>query len=508
MKSQTSQGNLTNRTLAGLRWTYIATFTSFGLQLIYQAVINRMLLPAAFGLMQIAGLTLQFSKYFAAMGVGQAIIQKRNLEDIDVRVAFTSSVLLGICFSSVIWMAAPIIGDFFNEPSSVAIVQAMGLSLTITSFGVTAQNLLRREMRFYDLAIREIVSYTVGYLIVGLTCAFLGLGVWSLVAASLTAVSLGSLLAYTASRHTVVPSMRRSALTGLYGFGSRVSLISFMEFLGSNLDTIAVGRYAGTSLLGQYGKAYYLTNLPTSRLTSGLSDVLFPSFSKLQDEVERTRRAYISAITVAAFLLLPICTGIAVANEEIGGAILGNNFDQAIAVLPILAIAAGFSVLSKFAGVLAMARAELNRKALLQASYLVAFVSFLFIARGRGLWAYAAALAAGEFVRHVMYVALLPRLIELRRIDAIRSYVPGLMGATVVGTFIYLAKMTGDAAGFALVVTLSLEIIAGALGLLAALRLPVARPVRLELWDRLSFDERQQAHAGLARRVLASVVRP
>lgn len=504
----TGPGNLTARTLVGLRWTYIATFSSFALQLIYQAAINRMLLPAAFGLMQIAGLTMQFSRYFAAMGVGQAIIQKRDLEPIDVRVAFTSSVLLGGLFSTAIWISAPIIGDFFNEPSSVSIVRTMGLSLIITSLGVTAQNILRREMRFYDLALRDTISYILGYLVVGLSCAYLGAGVWSLVAASLTAVGMGSLLAYRAVRHSIVPSLARHSLAGLYGFGSRVSLISFMEFLGSNLDTIAVGRYASTNLLGQYGKAYYLTNLPTSRLTSGLSDVLFPSFSKLQDEVDRTRRAYISAITVGAFIMLPVCTGIAVAYREIGAAILGDNFDQAIAVLPILAIAAGFSVLSKFAGVLALARAELNRKALLQGTYIAAFACFLFLARGRGLWAYATALAAGEMVRHVLYIFLLPRLIELRRLAALRCYVPGVVAGLVVGIGILLAKMAGEAAGAPLLVTLALEGLAGALALIVALRLPFGRTVRAELRGRLSLDRAVSPASGRFRWILAKIVSP
>jgi O-antigen/teichoic acid export membrane protein len=500
--------NLTSRTLHGLRWTYLASGAGAVLQIGYAAVMGRLLDPVTFGLMAMAMLAMRFTKYFATMGVGQALVQKPDLDEKDVRAGFTSGILLGLAFFALIWVAAPLIGGFFSERTVVPILRWLGGSLLFTGLGTTAESLLRRELRFRELAIREILAYVLGYLGVGVGLALLGAGVWALVGAAVSANLFGSVLAYAVARHPLRPLFAWRRFRRLYGFGARVSVISFLEFIGTNLDTIAVGRFAGTAPLGQYNRAFLLTSLPTGYLTRSLSQVLFPSFSRIQADTARIRRVYLSAVALAGIILLPVTAGMAVAAREIVLVVLGPQWGEGVAILPILAAAAAFKVLTHFAATLCEARAELNSKLAIQTSCLLAFGAFLYLARGQGLWAYATAYAASEALRHLLYTLLLRRVLGVGVRETLENYRPALIAAVVVSGAILAGRLVLGLAQVPLFLTFLTEVALGGLALLGVLRFGPVGAVRDELRSRLVlagvWGDRDALAARVSRAVLGS----
>lgn len=491
--------NLTSQTVSGLRWTYFSTVADVVLQLSYQAVISRLLEPATFGLFAIALLVRRFAKHFRDLGVGQAIIQKPDLDDDDLRVAFTMSLLFGVALFGVAWVAAPLAARFFDEPSVVPVLRAMGATLIVGSAGATAQGVLRRELRFRELTLRDIASYVVGFPLVGIGLALLGAGVWSLVAAHLVATLISALAAYRCVRHPVQPLLEWARVRTLYGFGGRISLVSFLEMLGSNIDTVVVGRYVSPALLGQYSRAFYLSSYPTMELVRNLSNVLFPSFSKIQSDLPRVRRVYLGSLCLLAFVLLPLSAGLAVAAREVVGVFLGPQWDVAAAVLPVLMAAAAVHALTNLAGVITTALAELNRKLALQAGYLVVLAGLLLLARGHGLWAYAAALSAGEVVRHGLYLVLMRRVIGVTLRDTWVNYWPAVLTAGVVAGLVALGRTAAMAIGAPMVVTLALEVLLGLAGLLVVLRWGPVPRVRAELHTRLRGAGLMQVGSPLSR---------
>lgn len=476
--------------MSGLRWTYLSLVAGVVLQLAYQAVINRLLDPTAFGLLTAALLIIRFSKFFADMGVGRALVQKSELDEEDVRASFASSLLLGLGAYALVWVTAPAVASFFGQTEAtgadvVPVIRVTALSLVLTALGTTSQSLLQREMRFAELGAQELVSYTAGFLFVGIGLAAAGAGVWSLVAAQLVQAATATALTYARARHSLRPLLAWRRLRPLYSFGSRASVISLVDYLASNLDTIAVGRYFNTALLGQYNRAYYLTTFPTRQLTTSISKVLFPGFSRIQADTARTRRAYLGALSVAAVLLLPVCAGMAVAAQEFVLTLLGPQWGEAADLVPLLTIAAGLNVLSHFPGVVSEARAELNKKLALQVAGLVVLFGFLLLARDHGLWAFALALAASKAVKHLLYIVLMHNTLGVTAAQTVRAYAPALFAAGVVAGFVAAGRLGAVSGGVPVAVVLLIEIAAGGVGLLVALRTPPLRGVRREIRDRL-----------------------
>ena len=230
--------NLTYKTVHGIKWNYISTLITSVLQIGYTAAMARLLEPAAFGLVAMAGLVLRFSSYFAQMGIERAIIQKKEINEEDVRSSFTLSVLLGIFFCLLLWILAPLALYIFNNDNVVIIVKVMALSFFFTGFSITSLGLLKRDLNFRSIAIIEIISFILGYLCIGITMAIMDFGVWSLVYAALSQAFFAAVIAYYFARHNLRFTFRIKHYKPLFSFGSKVTIISFFEFIGGSLDTL------------------------------------------------------------------------------------------------------------------------------------------------------------------------------------------------------------------------------------------------------------------------------
>jgi O-antigen/teichoic acid export membrane protein len=483
---QVGDRDLTASTVSGLRWTYAAALGSSVMQLVYTSSTSRLLDPTAFGFMAIAQLVVRFSIYFAQMGVMQALIQKPDLTRAEIRAAATSSVAFGATASAAVWVLAPWVVQIFDKPAVAPVLQGVGLTFVLTSVGNTSEALLRRALRFRELSLIQVTAFFTGYIVVGIGMASAGYGVWSLVGATLAANIVGSTLRYWRCRHPLVPVARWEPYRDLLHFGSRVSLINFGEFWGVNLDTFTVGRYEVAAMVGQYNRAFYLVNLPLTYITQSMSNVMLPGFAKLQHDRDRVARVYLQVISLIAALMLPICAGVAVAGRELVVVVLGDQWDAAVVLVPILAFAAAWNILTRFAGIICEAIAELNRKLVLQGLHLAALGVLMALATSGGqLWMYAGALAAGEVVRHVLYVRLLQRLIRLPVVVQVRAYGPATTVSATVAVAMWLVGTLLELAGVPVPVRLVALVVAGAAAMAAGWRLPGMRGIRAELVRRM-----------------------
>lgn len=480
--------NLTARAASGLRWSYLGFATLMVVNLVYTAVISRLLDPAAFGLMALANLVVLFAQLFARMGIASALVQKPELSKDDIRAASTAGVALGAACFIAIWVLSPAISDLFRQPALSPVMRALGVSFIFQGFATTAMGLLRRQLRFRELSLINVGTYVLGYLVVGIGSALLGAGVWSLVAAAL--VNQGSLAIwqYALAPHPVRPVVRWKPYRAVCGYGMRLSGAHVLDYVGSNLDTFTVGRVASTAVVGQYSRAYYLVFQPfRNYITQALTTVLFPHLSRIQDDSARLRRAYLSVLLLGGILLFPAGAGIAVAARELVLVLLGPQWDLAATIVPWFALAGACSVISALSQVLAEARADLNRSLGIQGAYILALAALLALAlrfRSHGVWVFGAAVAVSEVARHLGYLELMRRILHLSRDQIWRSYGPAAFASVGVGLAVAVTRLAlvGD---LPTLLVLGAEVGAATLALALSIRFCPLPAIRSELRMRL-----------------------
>jgi lipopolysaccharide exporter len=481
--------SLTARTASGLRWSYLGSAALMLANLAYTATISRLLSPVAFGLMTLANLVVLFGQFFAHMGLSSALVHKPELSKDEIRAASTAGIGFGAACFAVVWLLTPAICDVFRQPALSPVLRTLSVSLVIAGWSATGQGLLRRELRFRELSTLTLGSYVFGYLIVGVASALLGAGVWSLVASSLVATAAVAGWQYVLVRHPIRPVLHWDPYRTVCGFGMRLSGARLLAYVGSNLDTFTVGRFASTAVLGQYSRAYYVVFQPLGNYAAeALTSVLFANVSRIQHEMARLRRAYLSLLSLGGVVLFPICTGVAVAAPELVLVVLGPQWDLVAGMVPWFALAAGFNVLSKLSQSMAEVRAELNKSLALQAAYVVALGALLVVAvsfRSQGPWVFAAAVAGAEGLRHVGYLAFMRRILGLSLPQLVRSYAPAVLSSVGVALGVGAARwaLVGEAPTL---VVFGAEIGAGALALALCIRFSPLPDIRRELWLRLT----------------------
>ncbi|MCC9135069.1 lipopolysaccharide biosynthesis protein [Pontibacter silvestris] len=477
--------NLTSKTVNGLKWSSAATATNSLMQIGYTAVMARLLDPAAFGLVALAGVVLRFAAYFAQMGMGQALIQKKELVKEDIRSAFTSSLLLGVIFLGLVWLLAPFATLIFDNKGVVPVVRVMAFSFLITGLSTTSVSLLRRNMQFKSIAIIEIIAYVVAYIGVGVSLGYLGYGVWSLVYASLTSAAIITVLSYLVVRHNVIFLFSWKHYKPFFEFGSKISFISFLEFLASNLDTIIIGRLLGPALLGIYNRAFMLISLPINYLANSISKVLFPAFSKLQGEVGKLKNIYLSTVSLVGFIIIPACAGVCVAADTIVHVLLGDDWLAAIPVLQILALSVPLSFLAHFGGILCDATGTLKHKIYLQMGTLALLPVLFYLLYGYGLPGIAFAILLTTVVKQLAYIIVTKYILHFSLKEALSMYIPGLFSAIITGVAIFIVEAPLHAIDAPKLLMLLIDIAIGAITLFLSLFLSPNNKLKKEIGNRL-----------------------
>lgn len=376
---------IVSKTISGLKWNYLSTIITSIFQLIHTAIISRILDPSVFGLLAMANLVLRFGVYFSRMGIGSAIIQKRELSKDDVRASFTMSIMFSGAVTGIVIILAPFSKYLFNSSEVVNVVRVLSLTMLINGFNIVAVNLIRRNFEYKSLFYCEIVSYFVGSMLVGIPMAYLGYGVWSLVVASIVQGIILTIMAYAFVKHPIKPLFSLSVYRPLFSFGSKVFTISFLEFANYNIDSALIGRSLGETQLGLYNRAHHIIDLPSEKITTSLTQVLFSSFSNIQENLRQVRKAYLLSDHIVGLVLIPLTFSMSGAAREFVLVILGNKWVDAIPILQIISISTAFILLNNINGIMFEAMGWLKEKLILVTSRLILISLALSITIDEGL---------------------------------------------------------------------------------------------------------------------------
>jgi O-antigen/teichoic acid export membrane protein len=272
-----------------------------------------------------------------------------------------------------------------------------------------------------------------------------------------------------------------------------------------------VAKIASTGVLGQYSRAYYLVFQPLGNyMSQALTTVLFATLSRIQRDLDRLRRAFLSVMSLGNMLLFPLCAGIAVASRELVAVVLGPQWGLAVALVPWFALAGACHVASQLSQSLAEARAELNRSLGVQIGYLAVLAACLgvaFVYRAEGIWVIAAAVGIAELLRHIGYLILVRRVLDLPVRSLFAVHYPAALGSAAVALAITgVARLLGPVAPVWLV--LLAEMAAAGLALALTVRFAPTPLIRRELWQRLDGAGLLGAEGGIRRRLVPLLAGP
>lgn len=305
-------------------------------------VLARLLLPEHFGLVGMAVVFTGLIQLIESLGINTALIQRKDddLSTTDLYSAHLGVIGLGfLCFLFIIVPGSPLVAWFYDEPDLFWIVIALGIPVFISPFSAITGVKLTRAMRFDALAKIQMATTLVGA-VVAIGLAFAGAGVWAIVSQTLVARLLHVIILRTIYGPVPKGEFSWTALRRLVAYGINVVGYRIAGFAGRNADYLIIGKMVGSASLGAYTLAFLLTDSIRSKLMSILEKVLFPAYSKLQDNRDEINRYYLGAMRFNTLLVAPVICAFLVFGEELLLYGFGSEWEEAVAPLKILSFAA------------------------------------------------------------------------------------------------------------------------------------------------------------------------
>ncbi len=461
---------LTKRALGGMLWTFTGTGVQGLVQLLVLMALGRLLTPTDFGLMGAAGVIVALSQIVSSVGVGPAIIQRRELETLHIRAAFTISGVLGFVLGALVWFTAPALAAFYRIPAVEPVLRGIALLFPIDGLNTVGESLLVRQLRFRLFVAVELLSYVLGYACVGVVLAWRGYGVWALVAANVAQVTVRTVGMYVATMHPVRPSLNYRASRDLISYGFGHSLAQVGALLSQQGDNLVVGRWLGAAALGVYGRAYNLMVMPASVFGRIVNRVLFPVMAQVQDEPERLSGAYERVLAVVALMSLPVSAFLWVAAPEFIPALLGPGWTGVVLPFRLFTVSLLFRMSSKVSDACTKAAGAVYSRALVQGVFAALVLLGALIGQIWGVGGVAVAVSIAMGFNWLAMAELSRRVTGLAWSRFASAHVPGLVFALLVGLTAALGAQGARAAHVGPLAVLAAATVAAALAATIALR--------------------------------------
>ncbi len=323
------------RAKSALYWSVASRYATRCLRLVATVILARLLLPEDFGVMAMAWAFLAFVANFGKLGLPAHIVRLPTLDRATLSTIFWINLLLGAVLGVVTLLSAPFAVLFYRDPEVGYVVAT--LSIIAFSIGVTPvpAGLLRRDMRFGQLAIVE-VGQALAEVAFSITLALLHFGVWALVFGSIAGRAARVILLYACAPFRPGLTWRWECAREAFQFGGGMLGTSLAAVLARNADNAIIGAALGSHGLGLYSFSNRVMRLPGEDLVGAVVRVLVPRLAAAKTDAEMAslvRRAVGASLAVVG----PAFIGLAVTAPWLVPLVFGEKWSDAVLVLQLLA---------------------------------------------------------------------------------------------------------------------------------------------------------------------------
>lgn len=331
--------SLKNKTVKGVAWSGIDNIAQYVVSFAITIVLARLLSPEDYGLLGIITIFTSICATFLYCGFPTALIRKKDATDEDFNTVFITNLATSLILYVAVFFLSPIIADFFNRQELVLLTRVTSLGLIIGAFSLVQQTRLTKRIDFKTQTKITIASSTISGL-VGIVLAFVGFGVWALVAQSLLIQLIRTILLWFYNKWIPKLLFSTQSFRDLFGFGWKMMVSALLSTVWQQLTQVVVGKFYSPASLGQYTRAKQFSDLLSNNLTNVVERVSFPVLSSIQDERPRMLQAYRKILKVTMFVSSISMLFLCGVSEPLIYCLIGPKWHEAATYLPLICLSA------------------------------------------------------------------------------------------------------------------------------------------------------------------------
>lgn len=319
-------------------WSAIERFSMQGVQFLLSIVIARLVSPADYGLIAMLTIFLSVAQQFVDSGFSNAIIQKKDRQDIDYYTVFYFNLVIAVIVYCILYFSSHYIASFYSEPKLEIVTKWIGLNVILTAFCIIPRTKFTIELNFKIQTKISLISVVFSGLL-GILLAWYGYGVWALVIQSLLNNFLSLLLFLIMSKWRLQLIFSWHSFRDLFSFGSKLLVVGILHVVSSNIYTLIIGRFFNSVDVGYFNRSQAFVAFPSVNVSSIVGRVLWPVLCPIQSDNELLKKKFIQYLRMSTYIVFPLMVGLCVLSKPFILIVLTEEWLPAANLLSILCLA-------------------------------------------------------------------------------------------------------------------------------------------------------------------------
>lgn len=341
-------------------WSYAERCGAQAVTLLVSVVLARLLSPEDYGTISLVTVFTTILQVFVDSGLGTALVQKKNADEIDFSSVFYFNVTACMFLYIGIFIAAPYIAKFYNDDSLTAIVRVLSLTIVISGVKNIQQAYVSRNMLFKRFFFATLGG-TIASAVLGIAMALQGFGIWALVAQQLTNPAIDTLILWITVKWRPQKVFSWKRLQSLLGFGSKLLISSLVSTTYNNVRNLIIGKLYSTADLAYYNQGEKFPKLIVGNVNASIDNVLLPTMASEQENKVKVKNMMRRAMKISVYVMAPLMIGMAFCAESIVRVVLTDKWIECVPYLRIFCITYMFYPLhtANLSAIKAMGRSDL-----------------------------------------------------------------------------------------------------------------------------------------------------
>lgn len=329
---------LEQKTVRAVAWNIGERFGAQCLSFVIGILLARLLTPADFGLLAMIYVFFAVAEVFVNAGFGGAYIQKKEVTASDSDTVFYCNFFTSLAIYVIFWISAPTIAGFYEQPTLIELIRVMALTIVINAFNLIQMAQVIRNVDFKrKTKVTLIATFLSG--VGGITAAYAGLGVWSLVIQQMSRRILITSGFWILSEWRPGLKFSIESFRSLFSFGFWMLAAGVIRTTFDNIYILVIGKFFPAEQLGFYSKAKRFKIIASEDISSAVDAVAFPVLSRFQDDKPRLKRAAQKFLMHTLFFVAPLLVLLIVVAEPFVILILTEKWAPMIPYMQLLSVA-------------------------------------------------------------------------------------------------------------------------------------------------------------------------
>lgn len=417
-------------------WRFAERCSAQLVTFIVSVVLARLLAPDTYGTIALITVFISIIQIFVDSGLGNALIQKKNADELDFSTVFYINIIFCIIMYTLIYTFASKIADFYHNQDMILMIRILGLTILISGLKNVQQAYVSRNMLFKRFFFSTL-SGTICAAVIGIILAYKGYGVWALIIQNLVNVIIDTAILWITVKWRPKMIFSLNSLKELFSFGWKLMVSSLLDAGCYNIRTLVIGHIYTPADLGLYNQGDKFPRLIVNNINNSIDSVLLPAMSNIQDEREQVKNMTRRSIKISVYFMAPLMLGLAVISEPLIQLLLTDKWTSCIPYLRIFCITYIFWPIhtANLNAIKAMGRSDLFLK--LEIIKQCEGIVLLLVTMHYGVMVMAYSLLIDSILSQIINAWPNKKLLKYKYIDQLKDIFPSIFAATLMGIIIY-----------------------------------------------------------------------